>query len=276
MPTNPEDWSSWNYPNYVPNTPYKIFSPNSWEELYNYYKKENMSDKKIYTDLITLRKKIGGLKAEKKGGVMFPVKSAKDLMVKLRDAADELGMVMAGSPIAVEFQERALSLGFTDEVTTRTTFSEKTEDEDASELVKTETKRTERPSTIVTCKMTIRFMSDDGSFEDFVGFGQGGDTQDKAGGKASTYAWKDGVTKALSLPDADMVDTDDEQFPLEKPEPVKEVTRPLRKVIDMFQAATTKADLEAARNEVKKYPNWTPDERTQLNNENEKAKGRVK
>lgn len=227
------DWSTWAAPNPIIN-PYNLYN----------FKKEYMPDtepKKIYTDLIALRKKIGGLKAEKKGGVMFPVKSAKDLMDKLRKAADELNMPMAGAPVAMEFSDRATDKG-----------------------------------TIVTCKTTVRFMSDDGSYVDFTGFGQGGDTQDKAGGKASTYAWKDGVVKPLSLPDADMVDTDDEQFPLEKPEPVKEVTRPLRKVIDMFQAATTKADLEAARNEVKKYPNWTPDERTQLNNENEKAKGRVK
>jgi hypothetical protein len=227
---------------------------------------------KIRTDLIALRKKIGGLKAEKKGGVMFPVKSAKDLMVKLRDAADELGMVMAGAPINVEFQERALSLGYTDEVTTRTTFSEKTEDDDASELVKTETKRTERPSTIVTCKMTIRFMSDDGSFEDFVGFGQGGDTQDKAGGKASTYAWKDALTKALSLPDADMVDTDDEQ-PFEEPTK-KEPERPLGKILKQFADATTLADVETAKNEVKKYT-WGPGEREQLQGALIKAKGRL-
>lgn len=237
MPTNPEDYT---YPDNLstfPSTNYLGFS----SEM------PDTEPKKIYTDLIALRKKIGGLKAEKKGGVQFPVKSAKDLMDKLRKAADELNMPMAGAPVAMEYSERP------------------TRAADGTDK-----------GTIVTCKTTVRFMSDDGSYVDFTGFGQGGDTQDKAGGKASTYAWKDAVVKPLSLPDADMVDTDDEQFPLEKPEPVKEVTRPLRKVIDMFQAAATKADLEAARNEVKKYPNWSPGERTQLNNENEKAKGRVK
>ncbi len=228
---------------------------------------------KIHTDLVALRKKIGGLKAEKKGGVMFPVKSAKGLMIKLRDAADELNMPMAGAPIAVEFQERAISLGSTVEVTTRTSFSEKTEDDDASELTKTETKTTDRPSTIVTCKMTLRFMSDDGSYVDFVGFGQGGDTQDKAGGKASTYAWKDGTTKALSLPDADMVDTDDEQ-PFEEPVK-KEPERPLAKILKQFADATTLADVETAKNEVKKYT-WGPQERDVLQGALIKAKGRVK
>lgn len=230
---------------------------------------------KIRTDLLALRKKIGGLKAEKKGGVMFPVKSAKDLMIKLRDAADELQMPMAGAPIAMDYQERALSLGSADEVTTRTTFSEKTTDDDASELVKSETKRTERPSTIVTCRVTVRFMSDDGSYVDFVGFGQGGDTQDKAGGKASTYAWKDAITKALSLPDADMVDTDDEQpfqEPTKKEPPVP--TRPLGKILKQFEDATTLADVETAKNEVKKYT-WGPGERDQLQGALIKAKGRL-
>lgn len=234
---------------------------------------------KIRTDLLALRKKIGGLKAEKKGGVMFPVKSAKDLMIKLRDAADELQMPMAGAPIAMDYQERALSLGSSDEVTTRTTFSEKTTDDDASELVKSETKRTERPSTIVTCRVTVRFMSDDGSCVDFVGFGQGGDTQDKAGGKASTYAWKDAITKALSLPDADMVDTDDEQ-PFQEPTVGKIITytaaptRPLGKILKQFEDAATLADVETAKNEVKKYT-WGPGERDQLQGALIKAKGRV-
>lgn len=195
---------------------------------------------KIRTDLIALRKKIGGLKAEKKGGVMFPVKSAKDLMVKLRDAADELGMPMAGAPVDMKFQDRATDKG-----------------------------------TIVSCKVTVRFMSDDGSFVDFVGFGQGGDTQDKAGGKASTYAWKDALTKALSLPDADMVDTDDEQ-PFE--EPIKKDTfepaRPLGKILKQFADAATLADVETAKNEVKKYT-WGPGERDQLQGALIKAKGRV-
>jgi uncharacterized lipoprotein NlpE involved in copper resistance len=193
---------------------------------------------KIHSDLVALRRKIGGLKAEKKSGVMFPVKSAKDLMDKLRKAADELNMPMAGAPISIKFNDRATDKG-----------------------------------TVVSCRTTIRFMSDDGSYVDCVGFGQGGDTQDKAGGKASTYAWKDGVVKALSLPDAEMVDTDDEQ-PFEDKQPVKEVERPLAKILKQFSDAATLADVETAKNEVKKYT-WGPAERDQLQGALIKAKGRV-
>ena len=55
---------------------------------------------KILSDLLQLRKKIGGLKAEKKAvGPAYAVKSAKDLMIKLRDAADELHMPLAGAVV---------------------------------------------------------------------------------------------------------------------------------------------------------------------------------
>jgi ERF superfamily len=195
---------------------------------------------KIYQDLVALRRKIGGLKAEKKGGVSFPVKSAKDLMDKLRKAADELGMPMAAAPIAVEFQDREV-----------------------------------QGKTMFTCKTTVRFMSSDGSFVDFVGVGQGGDGQDKAGGKASTYAYKDACVKGLTLPDAELVDTDDEETPLAPKIEESKPAPPLGKILGMFNAAATRADLEAAKNEVRKYTNWTPDERNQLANVAERAKGRV-
>lgn len=145
---------------------------------------------KILSDLIELRRKIGGLKAEKKaGGPNFPVKSAKDLMVKLRDAADEIGMPVAGAVVGQDFYYYPIITGVDKYGNTQYT-------------------------TVVHCVCRVRFESSDGSFREFTGSGHGADTQDKAGGKASTYAWKDAVTKALSLPDAEMVDTDDEAAPI--------------------------------------------------------------
>ena len=44
--------------------------------------------------------------------------------------------------------------------------------------------------TLVHVKATVRIMAPDGSYIDMVGSGHGGDGDDKAGGKASTYAWK--------------------------------------------------------------------------------------
>jgi hypothetical protein len=139
---------------------------------------------KILTDLIALRRAVGGLKAEKKKGVMFPVKSAKDLMKKLRTEADELNMPMAGAVIH------------------STTFQL-----DGIEVFN-------KPGIGCHTTVTVRFMSSDGSYVDFAGSGHGTSNDDKAGGKASTYAWKDAVVKGLSLPDDDMVDTDDEAKPI--------------------------------------------------------------
>jgi hypothetical protein len=56
----------------------------------------------------------------------------------------------------------------------------------------------------------VRLAAEDGSFVDFVGSGHGQDRDDKAGGKASTYAWKDAILKGLCLPEVDIEDTDNE------------------------------------------------------------------
>lgn len=138
----------------------------------------------IFSDIVKLRQAIGGLVAEKRNGVSFPVKSAKDLMLKLRNAADDLGMPLAGAPI---------------ETTVVQIPDFKLYNKDA-----------------LTCHVVVkvRFMSSDGSYLDGVGSGHGSSNDDKAGGKASTYAWKDAVVKILSLPDDEMVDTDDVSIPV--------------------------------------------------------------
>ena len=148
---------------------------------------------KIWSDLIELRKKIGGLQAEQRQGVMYKVKSAKDLMDKVRKAADELGMTLAGAIVGTHSENIP---GF--EVFNK----------GANKMV---------PQLVVFTTVTVRFMSSDGSFVDFMGSGHCSSNDDKAGGKASTYAWKDALIKGLSLPDAEMVDTDDESVPMERP-----------------------------------------------------------
>lgn len=134
---------------------------------------------KIRDLLPALRAKVGGLEAKRAAGVRYPIKSAKELMSKLRDALDELGMVahvvdITGGNIA---------------------------------LVDTE-------GTMAFVRATVRVGAPDGSYVDFQGVGHGADNQDKAGGKASTYAWKDAMVKGLDLPDAPMDDTDDEETPI--------------------------------------------------------------
>lgn len=121
-----------------------------------------------------LRAKIGGLLARKQaGGAAFPVRSGKELMIKLRQALDELNY--DAPVVAVEGGD-----------------------------VQTE------KGTCAFVKSTVELRCPDGSFTRYVGIGHGADRDDKAGGKASTYAWKDALTKGLSIPDAEMQDTDDE------------------------------------------------------------------
>jgi hypothetical protein len=130
---------------------------------------------KIHEDLVKLRREIGGLVAKQKAAP-YKTKDAADLMEKLRDGADVLNMTMAGACVAQEVVQLPTEKG-----------------------------------TMCHVIGTFRFMSDDGSYVDFVGSGHGCDDRgDKAGGKASTYAWKDAVWKGLSLPNKEMIDTDDE------------------------------------------------------------------
>lgn len=144
-----------------------------------------LAPKKIYSDMVALRRLVGGLKAEKReGGPRFAVKDARVLMEKIREAADTLNMPIAGGVVAQTVEHYPVR-----EVT------------DKYGAVKY--------FTVVHVVATVRFMSDDGTFLDFVGSGHGMDDQDKAGGKASTYAWKDAIIKGAAMPDAEMVDTDD-------------------------------------------------------------------
>lgn len=129
----------------------------------------------IHAALIRLRKAIGGLQARRQAnGPAYAVKSAKDLGIKLRDALDTVGLIasVVGQDVTILPTDRG---------------------------------------TACHVKSLIRVEAPDGSFRDFVGSGHGMDKDDKAGGKASTYAWKDAWVKGLNLPDAEMVDTDDEE-----------------------------------------------------------------
>ena len=155
-----------------------------------------MLTSKIWTDLVELRRKIGGLKAERKPGVTFAVKSAKELMIKLRDAADDLQMPVAGAIV------ESITFGLGDNFQV---FG--------------------KPGIGCHTSVKVMFMSSDGSSVTFAGSGHGTSNDDKAGGKASTYAWKDAVVKGLSLPDDDMVDTDDESKPVSSATTAKAVPK---------------------------------------------------
>lgn len=142
----------------------------------------------IHAKLRDLRIAVGGVKATKQaGGPMFPVKSSKDLANKLGQALCDLDLI---APVVAQ----EISLIDTDKIPGNSTASGK-------------------PvfRTLAHVKATVRVGAADGSYVDFVGSGHGGDVDDKAGGKATTYAWKDAILKGLTTPEQDMVDTDDEE-----------------------------------------------------------------
>jgi hypothetical protein len=142
----------------------------------------------IHSKLLELRRAVGSLAAKKQqGGPMFPVRGAKELNQKLAQALNDLDLVAPVVAQSVQFID-------TDKIPGNQTASGK-------------------PvfRTLVHVTATVRVIAPDGSYIDFVGSGHGGDTDDKAGGKASTYAWKDAILKGLSIPHEDMVDTDDDE-----------------------------------------------------------------
>jgi hypothetical protein len=144
----------------------------------------------IHDKIQALRMAVGGIEAKKQaGGPMFPVRGAKELNQKLAQALNDLDLV---APQVAQ---------------------EHTHFETGDGKIPGNATNSGKPvfRTLTHCKATVRLGASDGSFVDFVGSGHGGDTDDKAGGKSSTYAWKDAVFKGLTVPHADMVDTDDEQ-----------------------------------------------------------------
>lgn len=136
-----------------------------------------------------LRKEIGAVEAKKSQeqfGPKFPVRGAKDLNQKLANALNALNMVATVVKQDVNI------------IPTET-------------IPKNETKNGNPVfRTLAHVKSTVRIIAPDTSFIDCVGSGHGGDVDDKSGGKASTYAWKDAILKGLSIPHEDMVDTDDD------------------------------------------------------------------
>lgn len=135
---------------------------------------------RIIRDMRKLRAAVGGVQAVKKaGGPNFAVKSAKELFIKLRAAIDKLKLNYS----VIDSETRVVFAG------------------DAGKGFQW----------VCVCEVTCRIESQDGTYRDFVGVGNGGDTQDKAAGKAFTYAQKSALIAALCAPDEEMKDADDEE-----------------------------------------------------------------
>lgn len=135
-----------------------------------------MSTNDVMVKLVELRKRVGVIKGKKKDGVKFKVRSAEELNDKLRGPCDELGLLI--------FPVAANGNGFPVE-----------------------------DGTLASINLTLRVQAvSDGSYIDLMGFGLGADNQDKAGGKASTYAWKSILLQTLLAGGAE--DTDDTDTPI--------------------------------------------------------------
>lgn len=157
----------------------------------------------IHGKLLELRREIKSLAAKKAPGVPFPVRGAKDLAQKLADALNKLDLI---APV--------IDQKFTHMETT---------------IDKVGASKNGGPAyrSMLHVVSTVRIIAPDGSFIDMVGSGHGADSDDKAGGKASTYSWKDAILKGLTIPDQDMIDTDDEAG-----DPPVNQARPQAKVMD--------------------------------------------
>lgn len=137
----------------------------------------------VHEKLLEVRRLVGGLESVSAPGVQFKVRKATALLDKLRFALDTANCHL----VAVK-----------QDVTTIA----------PNTVPPTDKGKVVRSACSITT--TMRFCAPDGSYLDFVGTGGGADNDDKAAGKASTYSFKDACIKAFTMPDGEVVDTDDE------------------------------------------------------------------
>jgi ERF superfamily len=157
-----------------------------------------------------LRKAVGTVEAKKKEGVKFKVRSAEDLIDKVRGKANELGILIY--PHTVSGKGHVVEDG-----------------------------------TLAELNMVVAAQAvSDGSILTFEGFGLGADNQDKAGGKAGTYAFKAALIQALLAGGSKeakalgVVDTDDSDSPIAGGVRAKGKSGP--KVEEVVLAFTTAGD----------------------------------
>lgn len=185
-----------------------------------------------------LRSSVGLLEAKTKDKVRFKVRSADELYDKLNAAANDLGILIYPCPALSSGRGHAVDGGTMAEVGLH----------------------------------VVAQAIEDGSRLSFWGFGLGADQQDKAGGKAGTYAFKQAIVQAClaggtkqpkshRMPDTDDTDT-----------PIPGGVRPARKPADgdpvktpdeieaLFTAAETSRQYNAAMAEVKRL---TPEKQMQ-------------
>lgn len=161
-----------------------------------------------------VREAVGVVELKKKNGMKFETRASTDLIDKLNVACNKAGVLV--------YPGRGTAKG---------------------QLL--DTGGTMADIELVVVAQAI----EDGSRLEFYGYGQGVDNQDKAGGKAGTYAFKQAVIQALlaggsKMPKKDRIaDTDDDDNPVEGgPRPA--TGKPPKPTFDSVKAA-----MEAAQDE---------------------------
>lgn len=141
---------------------------------------------KILALWLQLRKRVGNVALVQKQGMKFKTRAATETYDKVREAADELGILIY--PHEGKGEGKVIESG-------------------------------------TLCDVQLNIIAqavEDGSCLSIFGYGLGADTQDKAGGKAGTYAFKQaliqaclaGGEKAPKKDKAITVDTDDDDAPI--------------------------------------------------------------
>jgi hypothetical protein len=190
-----------------------------------------------------LRQTIGILRKVKKEKVKFLVRSSEDLIDKLRDRANELGLLIYPTPAVLNERGEA--------VFTSQGKMSPIEDGTLAEV---------NQAFIIQC-------IEDGSKLAIFGFGLGADSMDKAGGKAGTYAQKAALIQALQLGGTasakalGVVDTDDDGAPIKGG-----VRRKVEKdSLAGFRAALAEVESEEEYNELRpRLQALTPEDQGKL------------
>lgn len=179
---------------------------------------------KILALWVELRKRVGIVELKKKNGMKFETRASTDLMDKLAGHCNDLGILI--------YPTRGCAKGLVVE-----------------------------DGTMADVELTIVAQAvEDGSRLELYGYGQGADNQDKAGGKAGTYAFKQALIQALlaggtKAPKSQRIpDTDDTDTPIEggvRPKTAKPKAPSFDEVKAALEAATDEAEYRAALAQLK-------------------------
>lgn len=171
-----------------------------------------------------VRRRVGVIEAKRKQGMKFDTRASTDLMDKLSAACDDLGVLVYPS------EGRGKGLVVED-------------------------------GTLADVELYVTVQAiEDGSMLQLYGYGQGADSQDKAGGKAGTYAFKQACIQALlaggtKTKKSDRIaDTDDTDSPIEggvKPKTSKPKAPSFDEVKALMEAATVESEYREALAKLK-------------------------